>query len=99
MYSAHTMGDAVTLSFEMPTYGLGLSSRSERGTPDRTFSGIKQKKKEKKKTAVHYNVYLKDQYNSKKLNIHTKSRLKQYLFSANPELVCTVSPAWVLTVI
>ena len=31
--------------------------------------------------------------------VHNKTRLKQYLLSVNPELVCTVSPASVLTAI
>ena len=48
------------------------------------------------KTDFWLHVYLKDQYSNKKLG---KTRLKQYLLSANPGSVCTVSPISALTVI
>ena len=47
-------------------------------------------------TAFQLHVYPKDQNNNKKFKIRNKTRLKQYLLSANPESVWTVSPASVL---
>ena len=51
------------------------------------------------KTAFRLHVYPKDQYNGKTFKIHIKTKLKQYLLSAIPESVSTVSPASVLTAI
>ena len=58
-----------------------------------------RKKKTSKQDSLLITFLSKDQFNNKKLKNHNKTELKQYLFSANPESLCNVSPASVLTAI
>ena len=51
------------------------------------------------KTAFQLHVHPNDQYNNKKLKMHNKTRLKQYLSLANPESVCTLNSAPDITAI